>query len=176
MKSINSVLGNVGNHFCFVMLFVVIGVIACPGCRPPSSDSSATSTMKNTGGESLPGLSPESTPEKVAEMALKAIADQDLETLIKLIAGEKVHSDMSKISRGKDSMQGLVEQSSRLAAGSIRMNMNFLDDQPRRIGETIIDGNRATVVIHGQAAEKPLQKELYFVRERDVWKLVPSHR
>jgi hypothetical protein len=158
------------------MLLIVIGVIACPGCRPASSDSSATSTIKNSGDESLLGLSPESTPEQVAEMALKAMADKDMETLIKLIAGEKVHSDMSQISRGKDSMQGLVEQSTRLAAGSIRMNMNFLDDQPRRIGETVIDGNRATVVIHGQAAEKALQKELYFVREHDVWKLVPSHR
>lgn len=162
--------------FCAGVVFSCSLLAALLGCQKPRESGASKSGTEETDNQLFAELSPETTPEQAAEFALQAIAGKDTEALISLIAVDTVRGDVQSITRGRSSMEGMAEKSVGMAAGAIRLNINFLDPEPRSVGQAVIDGDRATVAIHGQAAGKPLQKELYLVRENNLWKLVPSHR
>lgn len=115
-----------------------------------------------------------STPTEVAGVALSLIAAGNQDSFAGLIAAERVVADMAAITKGKSNFEEVRRDAVGLVTRTIFRSIGALAGP--RINSESVDGERATCLIEGTLNGNTVQRELFFVREGGIWKLVPSHR
>lgn len=137
--------------------------------------SSSSKTEAPTAAAPVPtGVTANSTPTDVANVALSIVQAGNQESFSGLIAAERVANDMQAITRGKSDFAEVRRDAVNLASKTIFRTIDALES-PRITNETV-DGERAKCMIEGTLNGNLVQRELFFVREGGTWKLVPSHR
>ncbi len=121
-------------------------------------------------------LTSESSPLEVAEVALVAIENEDLDSLVRLVATKRVIADVQKIINGNQAFRRSADDAPRTTAEVVAERINLLTPESRTVGKETIDGDEATVVVVGICDGEIRQQTLYFTRENELWKLVPSQR
>lgn len=81
---------------------------------------------------------------------------------------------MQAITRGKSDFEEVRRDAVSLASKTIYRTIDALES-PRIVNETI-DGDKSKCMLEGTLNGNVVQREMFFVREDGVWKLVPSHR
>jgi hypothetical protein len=162
------------SYLGLVLIAAVVGPVTfgCSGKEEATTPVEFCSTLNLYGLE----LTQESPPSDVAEVALAAVENDDLDTLVKLVAAKKVSADVQRITQGNQAFRISVDQAPQMTAQVIAEKIHQLTPDSRTIGEETIRGNQASVVVMGIQAGQVGQVILHFTRENDLWKLVPSHR
>lgn len=121
-------------------------------------------------------LTSESHPVEVAAIALAAIENDDIDALVKLVAAKKVFADVMEITDGDLAFRRSADDAPRITAEVVASRIKSLQPDTRTIEGETIHGDSATVVIMGICDGAIQKRTLYFAREDDLWKLVPSRR
>lgn len=151
------------------VLLCTLLVLALAGCSSsPKTEAPTTAAPVPT------GVTANSTPTDVANVALSIVQAGNQESFSGLIAAERVANDMQAITRGKSDFAEVRRDAVNLASKTIFRTIDALES-PRITNETV-DGERAKCMIEGTLNGNVVQRELFFVREGGTWKLVPSHR
>lgn len=143
------------------------------GCRPSQE---APPSLKACSHFNLHGyeLTSKSSPSEVAEAVLAAVDANDVTSLNRLVAAKRVFADVQKLIHDNQAFRRSADNAPQITADVVLARLSTLESGSRSVGREVIRKNTATVDILGIRDGMIEERRLYFVREDDLWRLVPS--